>query len=214
MATPITKSIKIERTEFMSIKISALDKDPKFAADIANDIANLIDTVMHDMKRARATEALKIVEKRYISQKHELDSLDAKLSEIRMLGINNYESQARAFNEAYSLALSEGRLKGAKQLENKMKLLSKYGGTYVRLRDEIYRANRRKTELEQKYNQAKIDANLDMPNKFIVDNASIPEKKAYPIRWLIVVVSTLSTFIFSILLLLIIDSIKTVRFKD
>lgn len=208
------KNIKIKRTEFMSIKINVLDKDPKIAANIANDIANLIDTAMREMKIDRAREAMNIVKKRYQSQEKELDSLDAKLKKIRMLGINNYESQARAYNEAYSLAIAEGKVNGAKKLKEKMKLLSKYGGTYVRLRDEIYRANRRKTELEQKYNEAKIDAKLNMPNKFIVDRATISEKKAYPIRWLIVVISALSTFIFSILTLLIIDSVKTLRFKD
>jgi capsular polysaccharide biosynthesis protein len=37
-------NITFRRNEFMAVEINVLDKDPQYAADIANDIAALVDT--------------------------------------------------------------------------------------------------------------------------------------------------------------------------
>ena len=44
-----------------------------------------------------------------------------------------------------------------------------------------------------------IDANYSLENKFIINKAYPADKKASPIRWLIVVVSLISVFVFAIL---------------
>ena len=38
----------------MAVQISVLDKDPQMAADIANTVAALLDSVKNDMQRQRA----------------------------------------------------------------------------------------------------------------------------------------------------------------
>ena len=59
--------------------------------------------------------------------------------------------------------------------------------------------------------QAEADANSSISHKFIVDIAYPAEKKAYPIRWLIVVISTFSTVFFSVILLLFKEKIKELK---
>jgi hypothetical protein len=61
-------------------------------------------------------------------------------------------------------------------------------------------------DVKSKFMEAKVDAEQDLPFKFAVK----AEKKSYPVRWLIVVVSTLSTFILALLVLLLFESIKRV----
>jgi capsular polysaccharide biosynthesis protein len=46
-------NITFKRTEYMAVKISVLDKDPQLAADIANTIAALLDSVKNDMQKER-----------------------------------------------------------------------------------------------------------------------------------------------------------------
>lgn len=65
--------------------------------------------------------------------------------------------------------------------------------------------------LKSKYNEAQVDAYNDLPHKYIVNPAQVSEKKAYPVRWLIVVMSTIGTFIFAFFLLAIIEKIRLVK---
>ena len=45
----------------------------------------------------------------------------------------------------------------------------------------------------------------------IVNNAFAAEKKTYPIRWLIVVASTFSAFLLTLILLLFVESFKSIK---
>jgi len=65
--------------------------------------------------------------------------------------------------------------------------------------------------LKSKYNEAQVDAFNDLPHKYIVNPAQVSEKKAYPVRWLIVVLSTFATFVFAFFLLAFIEKIKLVK---
>ena len=59
-----------------------------------------------------------------------------------------------------------------------------------------------------------MDAESSLQHKFIVNSAFAAEKKSYPIRWLIVVVSTLASFLLALILLLFVESIKSIDFKQ
>ena len=47
--------------------------------------------------------------------------------------------------------------------------------------------------------EAKLNLNRQLPTSFRVERASVPERKAKPVRWLIVLVSTASALFFSII---------------
>lgn len=80
---------------------------------------------------------------------------------------------------------------------------------YISLSEQLKYENKRLSDIKSKLTEARVNADQDLPRKFIVANAYPAEKKSYPVRWLICVVSTFSAFIFAILLMLFID-----RYKD
>jgi capsular polysaccharide biosynthesis protein len=201
-------NIKFRRTEYMSVIIEVLDKDPKMAADIANEISNQIDTVINKMQKERARKALQIVEREYFDLQTGMKKKEDSLAYIMKVGVLDYESQAEVFNGAYAKALAEGKMEGAKKVEQKLHILAKYGSAYVSLRDLLFRETERLSVLGQKYMEAKVDAEQDLPHKFIVDRAYPAEKKSTPIRSLIVLISTISTFFLALLAFVIKDSIK------
>jgi uncharacterized protein involved in exopolysaccharide biosynthesis len=201
-------NIKFRRTEFLSIEITVLDEAPKFAADIANDIANYIDSTMHIMQRERAKEALNIVEKEYISTQKEINLLNDSLQKIRRLGIIDYQSQATSLNDAYATAIEKGNNSAANALSKKMDLLAKYGGSYIEISKTLESELERLGQLKVKYASARVNVEQTLPQIFIVDKAVESEKKDVPKRALIVLMSTISTFALALLLLLIIDNIK------
>lgn len=202
------RNISFIETEFMSVKIEVLDIDAQLAADIANNIAALVDSAMNRMKKERAMKAFKIVEREYLNLKNQIKTLEDSLTILRGYGINDYISQAEVFNKAYADALASNNIIGAKELEKKLDILSKYGGGYISILSFLEYEKEQLSELKMKYAEAEVDAYEDLPHTFIVNHGRKAEKKSYPVRWLICSVSTISTFIFALLLLLIFDYAK------
>ncbi|HYX07654.1 MAG TPA: Wzz/FepE/Etk N-terminal domain-containing protein [Bacteroidales bacterium] len=201
-------NISFKRTEYQSIDIDVLDEDPVIAANIANDIAALIDSTMNRMKHERAQKGLIIVKKAYNDLREQIAMQEDSLDWIRKQGLNDYESMAEVLNDAYANALLENNEVAAKKIQAKLDLVSKYGNAYVSIRDYLEFEKKQLSELKAKYTQAQVEATQDLPHKFIVDKAYPAEKKTYPIRSLIVIISTLSAFLLALIMLIIIDTVK------
>ncbi len=212
---PLTKlneyfrsNVRIKRTEFMSVQVDVLDKDPQYAADIANDISNLTDTVFRDMLKQRADVAFSLVEKEY-NEMFDLsmqtkDSLDI----LRDLGINNYSAQSDRYHEAYGKAIVSGNANAVRNLEEKFEIMSEYGGSYDVLQNLLIYQTSALSRLKLRYLEAKVESENTLTHKFVVDKAVKAEKKAYPKKSIIVIFSTLSAFLFGLILLIISDNLK------
>ena len=80
-------NFSFNRTRFGSIQIDVLDKDPKKAAAMANDIVDLIDTVKNEMIRERTIPAFAINLRKKKQMEHERDSLLTRLEDLAQLGV-------------------------------------------------------------------------------------------------------------------------------
>lgn len=203
-------NIRFRRTEYMSVEISVLDTDPQFSANIANAIAAYIDSAFHQIQYDRALDAFRVIEKEYSASQEEVKRISDSLRVIRNLGVLDYESQVSSLSEAYATALAQGNNEAASDISRQMNVLSRYGGSYVELTKELDTEMERMGILKEKYNAYKTNIDEVMPQAFIVDHAQKPERKALPDRSMIVIVSTLSTFAIALLLLLIVDYLKSV----
>ncbi len=201
------ENISFRRTEFMAVEIKVLDHDPQMAADIANEISNLFDTVKNQMQKERAKEGYMIVEKEYFDYIADMKSKDDSLKIVRENGIFDYESQSERLNEQYVIALAKGNHTGAALIKKELDKLAKYGGASLNLSQQLENQNQQLALLKDKYIEAKVDAERNLPQKFLVDAAFKAEKKSYPIRWLIVIVSTFAAFILTILVIIISETI-------
>jgi len=201
-------NISYKRTEYMAVEINVLDKDPQMAADIANYISDMLDTVKSQIQRERATKALKIVETEYQRKLSEIVQINDSLTKLRKLGINDYETQAKAINTELAKAIVKNNKAAVNSLENRLKVLGEYGSQYVSLREDLVNSMKQLSILKDKYQEAKVDADQVLPAKFIVDKAYKAEKKAYPIIWLNVVVSTFCTLLLAVIIIILIESVK------
>ncbi len=161
-------NIRFKRTEYMAVEIEVLDTDPQMAADLANEIATLLDSTLNKMQNDVAVEIFKVVQNEYNILRSEIEQLEADLRKA------HFSSPAYA-----SLSL---------QLTNE---------------------NKRLSQLKSKLAEARVNANQQLPRKFMVTKAYAAEKKSYPVRWVICAVSTISAFMFAVLLMLFIE-----RYKD
>ncbi len=194
------EKFRFRRTEYMAVEITVYDKDPQFASDMANNVAELLDSTINTMQKEVARRAFKIVEREYFKLKEEIKIKEDSLTVLRGFGVHDYESQSEMFNRQLAIEMAKGNDPGIKRLEKKLEILSKYGGPYVSLRDGLEHDKKQLSELRAKYEEAKVDATESLPHKFIVSSAYKAEKKSYPIRWLIVVISTFASVFLAMLI--------------
>lgn len=204
-------NISFKRTEYLSVRVDVLDEDPQMAADIANEIAAQLDTVKNRMQKERAIQGLYIVQQEFNEQAAFIKAMEDSLKVIRLKGINDYESQAEVLNKEYAAALARGDQRAVKALEEKLQVLSEYGGEYVALKEGLELYREQLSLLKVKLNEATVDATQPISHKFVVNHAFPAERKAYPRRSLIVLGSALGTFLLSIFVIIGIENWKAYR---
>jgi uncharacterized protein involved in exopolysaccharide biosynthesis len=202
------ENFKFSKTEYMSVEIDVLDKDPKMSADMANYASDLIDTVMNNMHHERAQRAFDLVKNEYENVQKDIKVLEDSLSVIRKAGVNDYKSMSKVFNEAYAKALLKDDNKTVHKIEDKISVLSKYGSPYLSMTYLLEQENLHLSDIKAKYAEAKVDLEQNLPYKFIVDRAVPSEKKDSPKRMLIVIVSVFAAEFFALLALIILDSVR------
>jgi uncharacterized protein involved in exopolysaccharide biosynthesis len=201
------KNITFRRTQYMAVQISVLDSDPQIAADIANTIAELLDSTKNDMQRQRSVQGLKIVETEYLNLQKEMQGIIDSLISLGALGVNDVEYQSQVLNQQMAIAIMNGNTRAITALQKKLDILGQYGGIYMSLKNALEFKTEQLTLLQTKLKEAKVDAQEDLPQKFIVSDAYKAEKKSYPIRWLVMLVSTLSALFLAIIVIMVIEKI-------
>ena len=201
-------NITFRRTEFMAVQISVNDKDPQVAADIANTIASLLDSAKNDMMRQRSVKGFKVVEAEYKAMKAEKNQIVDSLIALGSLGVNDVEYQSQVLNQQFAIALMNGNKTAQAALQKKLDILGKYGGIYMALKNSLEYKTEQLSLLETKYKHAKVDAEENLPQKFIVSDAYKAERKTYPVRWLIIMVSTIAALFMSIIVIMIMENIS------
>lgn len=204
-------NISFRRTEYMAVKITVYDKDAAYAAAIANDIAELVDSTINTIQRKRALKAFEIVEAEYLQLKTEVEQMQDSLHYLMHHGVHDYESQAEMINRQLAIELANGNQRAVNRLEDKFKDLANYGGTYVTLINSIEYSIEQLSLLRAKYKEAKVDAEQVLPQKFVVNKAFQAERKSYPIRWLIMAVSTLSAILLAVFVIVLVENYGKLR---
>jgi LPS O-antigen subunit length determinant protein (WzzB/FepE family) len=195
------------RTKYGSIQIDVLDQDAKLAAKMANDIVDLIDTVKNEMINERTKPAFEINKRKMLQIERERDSVLNILDSLSNLGVVSSDIRSNLFQ-----ALVDSKSAGEKaEIQIKIDINRKFGSMYDAL---AHRRNEMIIKIEEfrvSYEQAESDANANFTHKFIVEKAVVADRKEKPKRMIIVLVSTLSGFIFGVFFLLIRQRIKELK---
>ncbi len=208
-------NISFRKTKFQSVKIEVFDEDPQYAADMANEISLYADTVLNNLHKGRAWNALLIVEYEYKKLSRQIQKMSDSLSVLNKMGVLDYTQQVTSYTSGLAEGIATGKISnsGIKYLENKLKSLEKYGHVSLELSKFIEFEQERLSDLKGKWVEAGVEYAQNLSNIYIVEKAEPAEKKAKPVRWLIVSLSTLSSFIFAILFVAFADFFKTFKEK-
>lgn len=198
-------NVSIEKTEFESVKIEVLDKNPKIASEIASSLIDLMNEKARALQRSKSNEIVIMKRKSFLSKKQEVDSMEAKLKELRVnYGLLDYNLQTEYTTEAYLKLLSgsSSQQVQSKQIEPLIANLQEKGGEFQalneNLRNERYRYNLLKVEYENSLN----DITKELTYANLVTRPVPADKKSYPIRWIIALGSLLCGLTLSFLVII------------
>jgi len=199
--------IQFVRTRYGSIEINVLDRDKELAAQIANKIVELIDTVKNEMVRERTVPAFEINQRKKDQLEIEKTAILAKMDSLSKIGVVSIEGRANLFSAYNQSKNAEDRSFFKQQID--INLL--YGATFDGL--EMMRDEKitKLTKFEDAYEQAESDANTEFNHKFVVELAVVADKKDQPKRLIVVLLSTIGAFIFIVFGLLIKERIEALR---
>jgi len=204
------KNVKSSRTRYGSIIIEVLDHSPDTAMLIANDIAMLVDSAKNKMLKERAMQAFKIVEKEYNSLVEQRNMLVDTLGKLSLMGVVS-SSALPALLEVQANAIKSRDMQLMIELDTQIKMNRRYGSISTSFAEQLELKNKRLEEMEAVYTQAKSDAYSTYTYKFEVEPATKAEKKSFPVRWLIVFISTISSFFFMVFLIMALEKIKELK---
>lgn len=206
-------NISFRPTQYMSVEVEVMEPSPELAAKIANTIVTLQDSLMRAIKMQVASKGLLVLQSQYQQALAEMKALEDSMTHTMENGVFNVEAQTKGLFEEYAKAVAAGQSNAIKALEKRMEPLKKFGGKNVRYKEEILNKAEQITDLNTSLRTMQIEALQAVPSQFVVDYASVPDKKASPKKSIIIIISTLSALLFGIFAIVISDFFKP-RIKE
>jgi uncharacterized protein involved in exopolysaccharide biosynthesis len=107
-----------------------------------------------------------------------------------------------------------GRQAGAKEIEPLLTALKEKGGEFLSLNEHLWRIRGGYNDLKEQLEAAQRDVEKNLTYCNVITNPVEADKKAYPIRWLIVLVSVISTLLMTILFLSVLENMRGIEIKS
>jgi len=206
-------NISVSRTRYMSVKIEVLDLNPEKAAEMANYMVVLSDSILNLFQKQKAQKNKILLEDQLKNYTAHLQTIANSLDSIgNSKGIAEISTQAKELTAGYIQAINSGNTANARLFESKLKELGKYSGYFNLQQDLMEKGADYLSLVRRHYYEAQAETSQNNPYfyKFVVDNAIPTDKKTFPNRALIVVFSTLSAFLFTLLLLIFVKKLTKI----
>lgn len=197
--------VAISKTRYESVMIKVLDEDPVRARDMVSAMLHQADELARRLQREKSQEVLTIAERAMLNEEVKLDSVEARLSVLRQnSGLLAYEGQTEELTRGYLLMLSTPGISQARMDEVRamFKNLEEYGGEFRALTDLSNKFRNNYDRLLTEYELVVNDVTKELTYTNVVVYPEVADKKAYPIRWVIVLVATASALFLCFVLLM------------
>lgn len=192
-------NVRVSRTPYDAVVVKVLDKDPEIACAMVNDIVRLFDQKLQRMQKSKSLQAMKMYEYSLSHQEKFIDSLRDRLNTIASeYGVISVPEQSKEVSKAY---INGGNDK-AKELK---KNLETYGPEVIALTERIVSESEVYSYTKYEYEEFVRHYNTELSFTNIVSEPYVSDKKAYPIRWVVVVLCGLGACLLSALVACLIE---------
>ena len=201
MLNEYRSKIKISKTPYEAVSITVMDKDPFTACNIAKDILNFYDQKVHDLHTQKVAEVVDMYDLQLHMKQHDIDSLKQALTDLAtQYGVLNYSGQLRE--------VTRGFINGSPKATELKQNLEQYGADAVDLETKIIAEANTYSLIKKDYEQNLRFYNSHLTYSNIITEPFPADKKAFPVRWVVVALSALGALLLSIVVIFIIENRK------
>jgi capsule polysaccharide export protein KpsE/RkpR len=194
-------NVRITKTEFEAVKIEIFDTDPATARDMAVEIIRLFDLKTRELHKKKSQEVVVIHKMELDKKQREIDSIGTQLKELKVkYGLLDYKSQSKEASREYYRSLG-GNSQRTSDIVNSIRSLEEKGHDFLELEEHLEGALQSYEVIKRDYDAAVRDVEKKLTYTNVVVRPELPDKKAYPTRWLIVVFTTAASFVMALFLI-------------
>ncbi len=204
-----SENITIGKTDLESAEIKVLDTDPDTACVIVNEIVNQANLLARTLQRKSSAELIVMYKKQLTDIKNNIDSMDSAIKILRTdYGITEFDAQVKEVTRGYlKTAGSSSNVDKMKDVEavKLMRNFQEKGGEYLTLKNLINSQKSFYFKKLEEYNLVRTDMDKKLTYSNLVSKPSPANKKSYPVRWMIVLISAISSIFFALIVIGYID---------
>jgi len=194
--------VEIGKTQYESVMVEVTDEDPVRARDMVNALLEQVNLLARRLQREKSYEVLSIAERALSHERYKMDSVERRLDTLRTnSGLLAYETQTKELTKGYVRMLSSGSTQGQRdQVLGMIKELEQKGGEFRKLTElsNLFRGNY--DRLLTQYEGVVNDVTKELTYTNTIMYPEVSDRKVYPVRWLIVALSTASALFLCFLL--------------
>ena len=202
------KNVKTSKTQYETVEIDVMDFIPQQASDMCDSIIHFYNQKVGQIHRSKNWEMVGIL-KRQLDKKYiEIDSVSTKLNKIREeTGIIDFKDQVPEVTRGYMTALATGRgsAPDTKEIRNLYDNMIEKGADSYWLEKSYNRIINEIDSINVLYEINLSEFQKDITYSHIVETPFPADKKSYPVRWLIVLLSAFSGVFLALLVFLVLD---------
>lgn len=198
--------VAIEKNQNEAVKLTVISQDPQRAKNMVEEIIHQANQKIRRTEREKYAEILEISRNYYNKMKSYKDSMEAELQKISQeYGVFDLPSQSERITEAYLGLLKSGkRGKEFNEVKEMYDNLKEYGRRQQNISIELEEFQELYNDAREEYELALKDYNKIQTYSNLTVEPEVPDRKSYPVRWLIFLLAVFSAVTFTFVLLLII----------
>lgn len=198
-------NVSIGKTSYESVNIEVFDKDPVLAKKIVDEFIHQVNIKIRKLHQSKAQEVVVIRQSQLAEKQSLIDKLESEIKKYATeYGLLDYTQQSREVTAAYMEILAKGsNSSGSKKAEELFKNMTKEGRHFHDLHQQLSLARDDYNKILIDYELALNDTKKTLTYTNTIVYPEVADKKSYPIRWIIVVMSVVASLLFTLMVILI-----------
>ena len=196
-------NVSFKKTPNDAVQIVVLDEDPYIASAMIDSIISFYNDLVLKINSEKSLELFHIFEK---ERKIKLTAIDTIIDEFSQLRVDHGLINVEAQVKKNTAAVNEGR--NVNEARVNLNNWEKYGAEYYKMDSLLHYALNSYNETNKLYEVTLRDATKYQTYCRVVSKPFPADKKTSPIRWLIVMFSSLGALLLGLVLIAIIEGNK------
>ncbi len=202
--------VSISKTPYESVQVEVSDRSPDTAALMVTAILDFYDRKISQLHKSKSLEVIGMYSIQLENKRNVLDSLKLILYKLGTEeGLIEYGYQSQELMRGYLGTIDGNQSKiNSKEVERLLKNMEKGSGKLIEVVQMIQDEARTYVDVKLDYEMAMRFYTSNLTYSNIITYPYPSDKKSYPIRWLIVAIVSLASFVMALMIIFFIENKK------